>query len=74
MKSNVVYLNAWLDCPDDVLRRNYAMQDRMNEAKAKFWYDMNEQRIEPWQQQMCYHRFVHANRDRIKLVVSLDTF
>lgn len=68
MTSNVRYLNAWLNCSDDELRRNYLMQDKINEAKAKFWYDINQLNISIYQAELCYDRFIHSNRDRLKLV------
>lgn len=68
MRSNVRYLNSWLDCGDDVLRENYKLQDRINEKKALFWYDVERLRINDYQAWLCYDRFIHANRDRLKLV------
>lgn len=69
MTSNVRYLNAYLNCPDDELRKNYLMQDKINEAKAKFWYDISAMGVDRYQAQLCYDRFIHSNRDRLKLVV-----
>lgn len=69
MNGQVVYLNAYLNCSDDELRRNYLMQDRMNEAKAVFWHDLKALGINQYQAMLCYDRFIHANRDRLKLVI-----
>ena len=68
MTAQVIYLNQFLNCSDDELRRNYLMQDKINEAKAKFWYDMSEMGVTKYQADLCYDRFIHANRDRLKLV------
>lgn len=68
MKGQVVYLNAWLNCPDDQLRINYLMQDKINEAKAVFWHDIKELGINDYQAALCYDRFIHSNRDRLKVV------
>lgn len=73
MESNVRYLNAWLDCPDDVLRHNYKYQDKLNEAKAKFFYDMKEQGASQWQIDMSYSQFIYTNRDRLKIVKAGDS-
>jgi len=68
----VIYLNAWLNCPDEILRKNYRLQVMISEAKAKFWYDMRRQNVNDYQSQLCYDRWVHSNRDRIKLVKQSD--
>jgi hypothetical protein len=68
MKSNVVYLNAWLNVPDDVLRQNYEIQEKINLAKVTFWYNIKVQGINEFQAQLCYDRFIHANRDNIKII------
>ena len=69
MKSNVRYLNAYLNCPDDELRRNYLMQDKINEAKAVFWHDIKELGINDYQAALCYDRFIHSTRERMRLVL-----
>lgn len=68
MKSNVVYLNAWLNVPDDILRKNYETQERINLAKVTFWYNIKVQGINEYQALLCYDRFIHANRDNIKII------
>lgn len=68
MTAQVIYLNNWLNCGDEELRRNYLMQDRINEAKAVFWHDLKEAGVSEFQKKLCYDRFIHMNRDRLKLV------
>ena len=68
MKSNVVYLNAWLNVPDEVLRKNYEIQEKIQLAKVTFWYNIKVQGINEFQAQLCYDRFIHANRDNFKLI------
>lgn len=68
MTAQVIYLNRWLDCGDERLRLNWAMQDRINEAKAVFWHDIKELGINDYQARLCYDRFIHSNRDRLKVV------
>lgn len=72
MTAQVVYLNRWLDCGDEELRKNNLMQIRINEAKAHFWYTLAIQRIDGHQAQLCYDRFIHANRDRFHLIKTED--
>ena len=67
MTAKVIYLNAWLNCPDDTLRANYNLQEKINKAKAIFFYRLREQGVQGYQLQLCYDRWVHSNRDRIKL-------
>lgn len=70
MKSNVVYLNAWLNVPDETLRKNYELQDNIYRAKITFWYNIKVQGINEYQALLCYDRFVHSNRDKFKLIKS----
>lgn len=65
----VLYLNAWLDCPDDIHRRNYQYQIRLSEAKAKHSYDMREKGATDYQIAASYQDFIRNNRKRIKLVL-----
>lgn len=67
MNGKVIYLNAWLDCPDDQLRANFRLQEKINLAKAQFFYRLKEQGVNNYQVKLCYDRWVHSNRDRIKL-------
>jgi len=67
MNGKVIYLNAWLDCPDDTLRADYRLQEKIHYAKAQFFYKLRDQGINNFQIQLCYDRWVHSNRDRIKL-------
>jgi hypothetical protein len=68
MTAQVKYLNRFLNASDEMLRAHYKMQDLINENKAKFWYDMDQLGINDYQKKLCYDRWVHSNRDRIKLV------
>ncbi len=73
MTAQVIYLNQWLNCSDDELRKNYLMQIKINEAKAKFWYDLDFIGVNDYQKRLCYDRFIHANRDRLKVVEMHDS-
>ena len=72
MTAQVIFLNRWLDCGDERLRINRQMQDRINEAKATFWNDLNRLGVNDYQAKLCYDRFIHSNRDRIKVVKNQD--
>lgn len=73
MKAQVIYLNRWLNCPDEILRSNYLMQQKISEGRINFWYQMNELKINNYQAQLCYDRWVHSNRDRIHIVIDEST-
>jgi hypothetical protein len=68
MTAQVVFLNSWLNCPDDVLRYHYILQQKISEGKAKLWYDITQLNIDPYQASLCHDRWIHSNRDRLKLV------
>lgn len=68
MEGNVKYLNRWLNCPDEILRQNYRMQDMITSGKLSFWQRLRDQGITGYQARLCYDRWIHANRERIKLV------
>lgn len=67
MNGKIIYLNAWLNCPDDTLRSNYRLQEKIHYAKAQFFYQLKEQGVNNFQIKLCYDRWVYSNRGRIKL-------
>lgn len=69
MNGKVLYLNAWLDCPDVILKRNYAMQDRIREARIHFFYRLKEEGKTESQALFLYQIWIQKNRSRIKLVL-----
>lgn len=72
--SKVIYLNAWLDCPDLILRRNYAMQDKISEARVHFFYKLREEGKTESQALFLYQVWVQKNRSRIRLVENENIF
>lgn len=72
MTAQVIYLNRWLNCGDERLRTNHAMQIKISEAKARFWYSLSIQGITGYQAELCYLRFIHSNRDRLKIVKIIE--
>ena len=69
MTSRVIYLNAWLDCPDVILRRNYELQRKITEAKIHFFYKMKEEGVSESKKVFLYMAWVQKNRSRLKLAV-----
>ena len=64
----VIYLNAWLDCPDVILRRNYALQDKISEARIHFFYRLREEGTTESRVLYLYSVWIQKNRTRIRLL------
>lgn len=73
MNGRVIYLNAWLDCPDAILRRNYALQDKINEAKIHFFYKLREEGCTQERATYLYQIWVQKNRKKLKAVCNEET-
>jgi hypothetical protein len=67
MTAQVIFIHTWPDCPDHILRFHYILQEKISEGKARFWYDLGD--IDRYQKMLCYDRWIHSNRDRLKVVV-----
>jgi len=68
MNGKVIYLNAWLDCPDVILRRNYALQTKITEAKIHFFYKLREEGCTESRAKFLYEIWIQKNKRNIKLV------
>jgi hypothetical protein len=67
MTAKVIYLNAWLDCPDVILKRNYALQNKIADARNHFFYKCKEEGKTESQTLFLYGIWIQKNRKRIKL-------
>lgn len=65
---NVVYLNRFLDCSDDELRRNYEMQDRIYRSKVELFYKLREKGYKDSDILYMYQVWINKNKSRIKLL------
>ena len=65
---NVVYLNQFLDCSDDELRRNYEMQDRIYRSKVELFYKLREKGYKDSDILYMYQVWINKNKSRIKLL------
>jgi hypothetical protein len=63
----VIYLNSWLDCPDVILKRNYAMQEKISEARIHFFYRLREEGKTESQTLFFYSLWIQRNRSKIRL-------
>jgi hypothetical protein len=70
MNAKVIYLNAWLDCPDVILRRNYAMQDKITDARNYVFYKLKEEGKTEQQLVYLFSVWIQKNKAKIKLVVN----
>ena len=68
MNAKVVYLNAWLDCPDVILKRNYALQEKITEAKIHFFYRLKEEGATEERKLFLYGIWIQKNRKRLRVV------
>lgn len=68
MNGKIIYLNSWLDCPDLILRRNYALQDKINEAKIHFFYKLKEEGCTESRAKFLYGTWIQKNRKNVRLV------
>lgn len=64
----IIYLNRWLDCPDVILRRNYALQEKISEVRVTFFYKLREEGKTESQALFLYQIWIQKNRDRLKLI------
>jgi hypothetical protein len=67
MSGKVIYLNAWLDCPDLILRRNYSLQNKINEARTHFFYKLREEGCTEERAIFLYKIWIQKNRKRIRM-------
>lgn len=73
MNAKVLYLNAWLDCPDVILRRNYALQEKISEAKIHFFYKLKEEGCTQEKATFLYRTWVQKNRKKLKVITHEET-
>lgn len=68
MNPKVIYLNAWLDCPDLILRKNYNLQEKISEARIHFFYKLKEEGCTEERARFLYNIWVQKNRKRLRMV------
>jgi hypothetical protein len=66
----VIYLNAWLNCPDETLRKNYAMQNKITGARNYVFYKLKEEGKTKYEVVYLFQVWIQKNKARIKLVVN----
>jgi hypothetical protein len=67
MKCQVIFLNRWLDCPEEKKRQHEMMQVMINERKAEFEYETRD--YNAFQKAISKQKSHHLWRNRMKIVV-----
>lgn len=66
MTGQVIFLNTWLDCPDEIRRRHDMIQTMINEEKATFEYDTRD--YNEYQRAISKQKSHNLWRQRMKLI------
>jgi len=67
VKSQVIFLNRWLDCPDEKKREHDMIQAMINQRKAEFDYETRD--YNPYQRAISKQKSHNLWRQRMKIVV-----
>lgn len=67
MKAQVIFLNRWLNCPDEKKREHEQIQTMINQRKAEFDYETRN--YTPFQRAISKQRSHNLWRNRMKIVV-----
>ena len=70
MTAQVIFLNRWLDCPDEKKRENELMQVLINEEKAKFDYETRN--YNPFQRALSKQKSHNDWRQRMKIIGNIE--
>lgn len=67
VKAQVIFLNRWLDCPEEKKREHDMIQAMINERKAEFAYETRD--YNPYQRAISKQKSHNMWRQRMKIVV-----
>lgn len=70
MKAQIIFLNKWLDCPDEKKREHEMMQKLINEKKFEFDYETRN--YNPFQKAISKQKSHNLWRQRMKIVGNDD--
>jgi hypothetical protein len=70
MTAQVIFLNKWLDCPEEVRQRHRLMQEYIQGKKAE--YDNETRNYSPFQKTVARQRSNNLLRNSLKLLKSED--
>ena len=66
MTAQVIFLNRWLNCPEEKKREHELMQVLINEEKAKFDYETRD--YNPFQRSISKQKSHNNWRQRMKII------
>lgn len=66
MSAQVIFLNRWINCPNEKRKEHDMMQAMINEEIAMFNYRLRE--LPPYQRALSKMRSHHEWRNRMKLI------
>jgi hypothetical protein len=70
MTAQVIFLNRWLDCPDEKKREHQLIQDLINSQKAQYYNEtMN---YTPFQKAVSRQKTANLFRARMVLIKTLQ--
>lgn len=67
VKAQVIFLNRWLDCPDEKRREHDMIQVMINERKAEFDYETRD--YNPYQRAISKQKSHNLWRQRMRIIV-----
>lgn len=67
VKAQVIFLNSWLDCPEEKKREHDMIQVMINERKAEFDYETRE--YNQYQRAISKQKSHNMWRQRMKIIV-----
>ena len=70
MKAQVIFLNRWLNCPDEKRREHEMMQVLINQRKSEFDYETRN--YTPFQRAISKQKSHNLWRQRMKIVGNDD--
>jgi hypothetical protein len=66
VKAQIIFLNRWLDCPEEKKREHDMIQVMINERKAEFNYETRD--YNPYQRAISKQKSHNLWRQRMKIV------
>lgn len=64
--AQIIFLNRWLNCPDEVKRYHWHLQIKIQEAKATFEYETRD--YNAFQKSLSRQKSVNLCRQRLQIV------
>jgi hypothetical protein len=66
MKCQIIFLNRWIDCPNEIVQRNLRLQDAINAKRIEMLKWMEQ--LSRYEQVSAYNGFIRDRRKKLKLL------